>query len=406
MSDNAGNTKQGTGARYTIMSAIVLTAAACLICATSDGIRNNYGIMLQGIIKNSGVDYASVSLVLAVSQLFYGMIQPVFGLLAERKSNILVLLIGAALTFGGLMLLPHCRSTIALMGVLGLLMPAGTGAISYGILLGSISPKIPPHTASLVSGILTACSGVGNAALSPVIQSLLAKGGISAAATALAVPVAVLVPLCFYVGRRPKGYAPVPKTEQGHFGDALSDRTYRLLMLAFFTCGFHMALISNHLPSQITTYGITAQTSAWAFSLYGIVTMGGSVLSGWITDRFNMKNVAGVYFGSRTFITLFFLMSSKSAPAVFVYAAFLGLTGAATVPPVSGLISRRFGAGRIASLYGFVFFIHQIGGFLGAWLGGVCYQYTGSYVPIWTADMVLAAIAAAACFAIRDGKNA
>lgn len=385
-----------------MVTVIALSAAACMICATSDGIRNNYGIMLQGIISNSGVDYASISLVLAVSQLFYGMIQPFFGLLAERKSNTLTLLIGAALTLSGLLMLPYCKNTITLMGCLGLLMPAGIGATSYGILMGSVSPKIPTHTIPIFSGFLNACSGVGNAALSPIIQSLMAKGGIYAVSMALSVPVAILVPLCFYVGKREPGYRPAPKASQGHFSDALANRTYRLLMLAFFTCGFHMALISNHLPSQITTYGISASTSAWAFSLYGIVTMLGSVYSGWLTARCNMKNVAAVYFGSRTIITAIFLILPKTPISVFIYAASLGLTGAATVPPVSGLISEEFGAARIASLYGFVFFIHQIGGFLGAWLGGLCYQFTGSYVQIWIVDMILAAIAAAACYAIHE----
>lgn len=387
-------------------AAIILTAAACFICATSDGIRNNFGIMLPGIIKNSGADYASVSLVLAVSQLFYGMIQPLFGLLAERKSNTLTLLIGAGLILAGLLLLPQCKDTVTLMVCLGLLIPAGTGATSYGILMGGVSPKISPQAIPLVSGVLNACSGVGNAALSPIIQSLMAKGGIYAAAMALAAPVAILIPLCFYVGKRQPGYVPPQSSGGGHFGDALANRNYRLLMLAFFTCGFHMALISNHLPSQITTYGISAAVSAWAFSLYGITTMGGSVLSGWATARLPMKTVAAAYFGSRTLITLIFLALPKSALAVFVYAAFLGLTGAATVPPVSGLISEEFGAGRIASLYGFVFFIHQIGGFLGAWLGGVCYQATSSYVPIWGADMALAAVAAAACYAIHEKGQA
>ena len=393
-----------TTRRKTLLTVIALATAACIVCGISDGIKNNYGIMLQAIISNSGLTYASVSLVLAVSQLFYGMIQPFFGVLAERKSNTLTLIIGVGLTLAGLLLMPYCKSTWSLMACLGILLPAGTGALSYAILIGSITPKIPANTVSLVAGFVNASSGIGNAALSPIIQALLARGGISAAALALAVPTALLLPLCLYVGKRNVAQVKAAAHGAGRFSDAFANRDYRLLVLGFFTCGFHMALISNHLPSQITSYGISAQTAAWAFSLYGIITMAGSVFSGWMCDRHDMKNVLGTYYGSRMVITLAFLLLPKVPLTIFVFAAFLGLTGAATVPPVSCLINRDFGAGRLASLYGFAFFVHQIGGFFGAWLGGIFFESFGGYVQIWCVDMVFCTIAAAASYAIRPEK--
>ena len=389
-----------------MITIVLLTASACLICAMSDGIKNNYGIMLNSIIENSGLTYSYVSLVLAVGQLFYGIMQPTFGVLAEKKGNTLTLLIGVSLTLIGLVLLPKCTNAFLLMLILGFFLPAGTGATSYGILIGSISPKIPAKTVSLVSGFVNASSGVGNALLSPVITYFLNKGGLAAAMFILVIPTIIMIPLCFYVGRK-QGSEEVESVEKeeisvvDQFKDALSNRSYQLLMVGFFTCGFHMALISNHLPSQIVSYGITSQTSSYAFSVYGIITMLGSVFSGYLCGKLIHKNVLGTYYGSRSIITIVFLLLPKNLITIFGYAALLGMTGAATVPPVTSIINDEFGADRLASLYGFVFFIHSIGGFLGAWLAGICVDYFGGYVLIWIVDIVLSAIAAIASYAIK-----
>ena len=394
--------------RNRTLTVVLLALSACLICAMSDGIKNNYGIMLSTIIENSGMSYSSVSLVLAVGQLFYGMMLPVFGMLARKKGSTLTLLLGIGMMLAGLLLLPYCRSPWSLMLCLGLLLPSGTGAASYGILIGSITPRIPQSTVSLVSGVVNASSGVGNAVLSPVIQMLLEKGGISAAMLVLSVPTALMIPLCIFVGRgsrtaavreQDSGTAPATGTEL--FRAAFRSRTYRLLMAGFFTCGFHMALISNHLPSQIISYGISAQISSYAFSVYGFMIMAGSVLSGAVCGKVRRRTVLGTYYALRAVITPIFLVMPKTIPAVFCYAVLLGLTGAATVPPVSDLIGLEFGAESVGTLYGFVFFIHSIGGFLGAWLGGLFVDAFGGYVQIWITDVVLCIIAAAASYLIR-----
>ena len=433
---NTGTVRTPGGSRQTVMTVVLLAAAACLICAMSDGIKNNYGIMLSAIIENSGLTYASVSFVLAIGQLLYGMFMPIFGLLAQKKGTLLTLLTGVCMMLAGLLLLPQCRSPWSLIFCLGILLPAGTGATSYGILIGAVTPRIPAHTVSLVSGVVNASSGIGNAVLSPIIQALLAGGGIFMAMLILSIPTALMIPLCFFVGRSNNGRS-IPSTAEAvdirwdktaaaqpakakeevseraggflktitsPFADAFRSRTYRLLMVGFFTCGFHMALISNHLPSQITSYGISAAVSSYVFSVYGIVTMIGSVLSGWLAGKLSMKNVLGTYYALRSVIAMIFLLLPKTIPVVYGYAILLGMTGAATVPPVSGLIGREFGAARVGTLYGFVFFIHSIGGFLGAWLGGLCVEFFGGYVQIWVIDMLLCVIAAAASWLIRETK--
>ena len=316
------------------------------------------------------------------------------------------MIFGALLITAGLLLVPRCKSLLPLLLCLGILLPAGTGVVSYGLLVSVLTPKIPERTVSLVSGIINASSGIGNTLFSPVIQALITSGGLTHCMVALAGVAVLTIPasvfICRYggekvaVGQVKKENAPVREV----VGHAMSTRTYRFLMMGFFTCGFHMALITNHLPSQFTSYGFSAEVSSYAFSIYGITTLAGSVFSGMCCSHWKMKNVLDSLYGSRPLMVLLFFFMPKTVPTIVLYAALLGCSGAATVPPVSGIIGKNFGAANVATLYGLVFFVHQIGGFLGAWLGGVCYDVTGSYTLIWAADILLSTFAATVSFLI------
>lgn len=389
-----------------ILLTIILTLAASFIYAISSGIRNNYGIMFNAIIENTGLSYSYISLVLAFGQLFYGAIQPLCGILAEKKGNAFALIFGICFILIGLIWLPHAKSKFSLMLSLGLFLSAGTGIVSYGLLIGSISTRINPNSISTVSGIVNASSGIGNAALSPIIQFLLAKGGIASTMLILSIPTLLLIPICFFVGGNKKSdinknsleKSPIKNT----FTNALKDKTYILLMAGFFTCGFHMALIMNHLPKQFIFYGITSKESSYAFALYGIITIIGSVISGSLCGKYKMKNVLGSFYGARVIIIILFLILPKTIFIIFGFAFLLGFTGMSTVPPVSGIINLKYGAKSIATLYGIVFFIHQIGAFLGAYLGGVLFERFLSYNPIWIINMILCIFASTVSFMIKD----
>lgn len=175
-------------------------------------------------------------------------------------------------------------------------------------------------------------------------------------------------------------------------------------MVGFFTCGFHMALITNHLPTQITSYGFSSADASSAFSVYGIATMIGAFLAGLLCTRLKMKNVLGTLYGSRAVMTLLFLLLPKSMLSVCIYIFFLGFTGSATVTPVAGICGKLFGKQGVSILFGFAFFLHQIGGFLSAWLGGICFASTNSYSLIWLADCALCLLAAAVSYLIREKK--
>ncbi len=394
-----------------LTSILLVTIAACMLYGLGGGIRSNYGVMLNAISESSGLPYSSVSFVLAVAQLVFGIAQPVFGIIALKKSNLFVMCCGILLMVTGLLIIPSCRSAWMLMLFLGIMLPAGTGAMSFGIIMGAITPRLPGNSASTVSGFVSASSGIGNIILSPAIQALIASGGLMGAMFFLSVPTLILLPVSLWLCR-PKGADPQNKADSPAsksdtslkllFLDAVRSRTYQFLMIGFFTCGFHMAIIETHLYTQITTYGLSEKTAAYAFSIYGIAAITGSILSGAACSRIQMKNVLGFLYGSRSVIILLFFIAPKTPLSIFVFIIFLGLTGSSTVPPTSGIVSRTFGAAKLATLFGIVFLFHQVGSFFSAWLGGVSILTTGSYIPIWFGSVFLSMIASFVSFRIIE----
>lgn len=396
---------------------VLLTLAGSFIYAMYSGIRNNYGIMLDSIVDSAGLSFASVSFILAVGQLVFGLVQPAFSIIAAKRGNVYAFVSGVILTVAGMILTPLCKSAITLMLCLGVIQPAGTGAISYGLIMGTITPKIPDKLATAVSGVVNASSGIGNTIMSPIINALIRTGGLMYSMLVLTIPIVLTLPVSLLMGKKEKAQVsddigavsrPLPEASdiniKSLFQKAVKGRAYIFLMVGFFTCGFHMALITNHLPTQIQSFGFSSETTAYAFSVYGITTIIGSVLSGSLCMKLKTKNVLGFYYGLRPVTIALFLILPKTLFTVTLFTALFGFSGAATVPPVTGIINREFGAESLATLFGLVFFVHQIGGFFGAWLGGICYDITGSYSAIWIASLVFSAFASVISFAIRESK--
>jgi len=391
--------------------AIFVTIAACYIYMMNNGIRNNFGIMLSGIIENTGMTFASVSLVLAIGQLCFGITQPVFGILADKKGSRFALLTGIICAAAGILLLPDCKTRLTLMLVLGVLIPGGLGAISFGVLMSAISDKLPEERRSMASGIVNGSSGIGNTLLTPIISSSILVGGLLYGMRVLAVPTLLLIPITILIcsGKGKKADAPLQErikttAAEETFRAACKNRDYIFIMIGFFTCGFHMAIITNHLPTQILSYGYTEGQTSFAFSIYGIATLLGCLVSGELCGRLQRKNVLGTLYGSRTIMTLLFFLLPKTMPVICGYIFLLGFTGSATMTPVLGICQKIFVVRGAAIFFSFAFFIHQIGGFLSAWLAGICFDGTGNYTMIWLADILLSALAAAVSYLIREKK--
>lgn len=420
-SQDFGRTASGAQAAFSDSSAplrMLLTYTACgtFLYAICAGFRDNYGIMLPYIVGFSGISYATVSFIIALGQLLFGAMQLVFGLMALRTGARFTLWLGSSMMLVGLLLIPFSSSAPMLTLSLGVLLPSGTAAASFGMIMGLISPRLSAHQAQGASGFVAAGIGIGICFLSPIMQSVISAYGLLNAVLVLMLPLLMLFPIS-YVLTRPSSLP--QKTHEAAvsvqassatvrnqvgvkemFREAFHSGAYRRLTLGFFTCGFHMALIQTHLFSQLTNFGVTERAAAYALSVYGIGVICGGVGSGQACLRFAMSQVAGWLYASRC-LWVALLLLPLPLPALFAVIFLLGATGPATLAPTSGMVQKLFGSIRLPTLFGFVYLMHQIGAFCSAWAGGVCRQLTGSYSGVWYADIALCLVAALACWGIK-----
>lgn len=383
--------------------------AACLLYALSGGIRAVYGIMIRPLTVLSGISYADAAFAFGIAQLLYGLTQPLWGALALRRGSRPVLLAGAVLMAAGLFLTPLARSTGELTLYLGIILASGTGALCFGLIMGTLSPLLGPQRASAVSGILNAASGIGSAFLSPALQGMNAAWGIGTSLRvlggALACMVLVILWLCSLKQAGKPSSQAVEEASQEAIGSVLRRAwgtwAYKALLIGFSTCGFHMVIIQTHLVPQMESLGVPGSTAAMLYTGFGLTTLLGSILSGFFCLRFPQPRVLGTLYGLRVVtVVLFMFLLPQNTLCLGLFTLLLGFTGDATVTPTSEIISRRFGPASMGFLFGLTFVCHQIGGFVSSWLGGILFTQTGSYQTIWLADAVLCAIASLASYSI------
>lgn len=396
---------------------LIAMIAACLVFAIMQGIRDNYGIMMTGIVKHAEISYASVSFVIAVGQILYGITQPLFGYAALKKSNAFVMFIGIILMGIGLIATPFCNSIWSLLLFFGIMLPSGTGALCFGIIMGAIAPIIGERRAAFASGILQASAGIGDALMSPGLQYLIHDFGITTAMTAFSVPILLMIPVVIWLGRsvikqnassqdtQTCDVQTQPEKKESLFAilkAAVCHPAYWCLLIGFSTCGFHMAIIETHLFSQYVSTGIPGSIASLALTVYGITTMIGAAVTGFLGLKFRMKNILASVYGIRVLIAIAFLLFPKSIPFAFIATGMLGLTGDSTVPPTTGIISNKVGVAKMAIVYGSIFIGHQIGAFLSASLGGILVNTSLGYSALWIMDLGLSLLAAIASFKIQD----
>lgn len=397
---------------------IIAMIAACLVFAIMQGIHDNYGIMMTGIVEHTKISYAKVSFVIAVGQILYGATQPLFGMLALKKSNAFVMICGILFMGAGLIVTPFCHTFWSLLLFFGILLPSGTGALCFGIVMGAVAPIIGEKRAAVASGIIQASAGIGDALMSPGLQHLTAWKGITVSMTAFSVPILLMLPVVFWLGYRKKkeddknpALSLVAKDKAGAkkdeklfeiLGGAIREPAYWCLLIGFSTCGFHMAIIETHLFSQYVSCGIDGSTASFALTVYGITTMIGAVGTGFLGQKFPMKNVLASVYGIRVLIALGFLLLPKTVPFAFIATGLLGLSGDSTVPPTTGIISKKVGVAKMAIVYGSIFIGHQMGAFFSASLGGILVNTPLSYSALWMADLGFSLIAAIASYKIRE----
>ena len=383
---------------------LVLLAAAGTFALTM-GTRQSMGLFLGPLNTATGLGLGSISLAFACGQLFWGLTQPFAGAMADKVGAGRVLLLGASLVALGTYLTPLMTSTAGLILAIGVLSAGGAGMAGPAVLMAATTRLIPPAQRGLATGIVNAGGSVGQFVMAPIAGALLTGLGWVHAMQLMGLLVLLCLPAAFIL----KGHAvpvAVPGQKPVSTGDAvrtaLRDRSFRLLAAGFFVCGFHVAFLGTHLPGVIASCGLPLAYGAWALAILGLFYIVGSIAMGWAVGRWRMKSLlAGVY-AARAVAVLAFVLAPKSGPVVLVFAGFMGLTFLSTVPPTAGLVAKFFGVRHIATLFGVVMLTHQIGGFLGAWLGGKVFEATGSYDIIWALDIALAIAAALAHLPIRE----
>lgn len=389
--------------------ALVLAATATMLITM--GIRQSMGLYVQPIAQDTGLGIVSISFALAVGQLVWGAVQPAFGAWADQRGPGRVLVVGALLLCAGCVLAPLMASGWGLVLTLGLLTATGAGAGSFSVLIGATAGATPAHRRSMAAGVINAGGSAGQFVFAPLTQALISSFGWLAAMWTMAVAALATLPFARTLRRRPSpspdaggAEAPTGPGLRAQLRIAARDRSYWCLHIGFFTCGFHIAFLVTHLPTEIALCGLSESVSALSLALIGLCNIGGSLLVGWLGQRYRMKSLLALMYASRALLIAVYLVSPPTPLTFYLFAAGLGATWLATVPPTAGLIGKLFGPRYLATLFGFALLSHQVGGFFGAWLGGLALHRLGDYSWMWYADIVLALVAAAFNLPIREAR--
>lgn len=392
-------------ARYAMW--IVLLASAGTF-AVAMGMRNTMGMFVSPINTSTGLGIATVSLAFAFGQLWWGLTQPFAGAIADRIGTGRVVLTGLVLVTLGTFLTPYMTSLPGLIFAVAILSAGGAGLAGPAVLMAATNRLIPPEKRGIASGIVNAGGSFGQFLMAPIAATLTVSLGWAQALQAMAFIILLALPAAYILKgnsqQQTTGPAQKPLSAGAAIQQALNTPSYLLLAGGFFVCGFHVAFLGTHLPGVIAACGLPTQWAGWSLALIGLFNIIGSLGIGWAVGRWRMKTLLSIVYAVRGIAVLIFLLSPKTGPVMLMFAAVMGLTFLSTVPPTAGLVAKLFGPSNMAMLFGLVMVTHQIGGFLGAWLGGQVFASTGSYDWVWYIDIVLAAAAALIHMPIKEAR--
>ena len=398
--------------RWTVPLWLVLLGAGGVFAVTM-GARQSMGLFLGVLNTTTGLGLASISLAFGVGQLWWGLTQPVAGIVADRYGVGRVLFVGLVLVCIGTALVPLMTTTLGLVFAIGVLAAGGAGLAGPSVLLAATARLVSPARRGIATGIVNAGGSFGQFIFVPIAQGITALAGWAVAIQSMAAIVLLALPAAWILRGNARqsaaassaATAAVPvraETTREAIARALRTPGYLLLAAGFFVCGFHVAFIATHLPGVVAACQLPPAVGAWALAIVGLFNIIGSFAIGWAVGRWRMKSLLSLLYASRGLAVLLFLLAPKTEATVLIFAAVIGITYLSTVPPTAGLVAKFFGTAHMATLFGFVMLAHQIGGFLGAWLGGKAFEWTGSYDWMWYADIVLAVGAALIHLPIRE----
>jgi predicted MFS family arabinose efflux permease len=405
MQHASGGTGTAFSARAKVSALMLTIIAGALVMSAAMGVRQSFGLFVGPFSFDHGLPITLVAFAIALHNLVWGVAQPFAGAAADRYGSTPVVAFGALTYAGGLALAAFAPSGPMLVLGMGVLVGIGISCTSFGVVLAAIGRATPPEKRSMAMGLVSAGGSLGQVLLVPLAQGVSELSGMHMALLSLGGCMLAIAPLGLFLDRGVAQAAPqqqvvLPLREA--VSQALGHRGYRLLTLGFFTCGFQLAFIATHLPAYLQLCHMPAGLGASALAVIGLFNMVGSWACGWLGGRFRQHHLLGwLYLIRGAAIALFFLLP-KSEFSVLAFAAVMGLVWLGTVPLTSGLVAKVFGTRYLGTLFGVCFLSHQIGSFLGAWLGGYVFDLTGSYTLIWAATAISGAVAALLHFPIND----
>lgn len=408
MSRTTSNDSAAPVAGMSWRTPLLIAIAGAMISFIGFGPRSVFGFFLQPISNDFGWSRSVFAMSFALQQLFWGIGQPFAGAIADRFGTTRVLIGGAILYMAGLAMMT-VSSTPSLMYIsAGVLVGFALSGCSFNVVLGAFTKLLPPEKRGLGLGLGTAAGSFGQFVFSPFAPMLIDAIGWKGTALALGAITALIIPLAFVLWTAPLAahakatVADGPSSITAALKEAFAQPSYNLLVLGFFTCGFQLAFITGHMPQYLLDKGLPPWVGGVALACIGLTNIVGSLGSGWLMSKYPRRYMLAIIYTLRSIVTIVFILLPVTPVTAIGFALAMGFLWLSTVPPTSSLVALMFGVRYMTMLYGFAFFSHQVGGFFGAWLGGILYDTYKSYDIVWWLSIALGFASAVINLPIRE----
>jgi MFS family permease len=366
---------------------LVIVVCGCLIGMLTFGPRSSFGFFMQPMSREFSWGRDVFGLALAIQNLLWGIGQPISGAIADRFGSLRVICFGAVMYAAGLFTMRYAATPLSLDIGAGVLIGFGLSGCSFNLVFSAFGKLLPPEWRGLALGAGTAAGSLGQFLFAPFGVAMLDNFGWQAALAVFGCLMLLVLPLSLALATPASASGSVAVVKEQSFRHALAEafghRSYVLLVLGFFTCGFQLAFITVHLPTYLVDRGIPVQVGGWVIATIGLFNIIGSLSVGWLQNRLPKRYILSVIYFVRAMSIVAFISLPITTFSAIAFGVVTGLTWLSTVPPTSSLVALMFGTRWLATLYGFAFFSHQFGGFLGVLLGGIVFEKFGSYMPIW-----------------------
>lgn len=385
---------------------IAVIIAGCIIAAIGNGVRTSFGLFTLPMSADLGLTREGWGMAMAIQNLAWGIAQPFAGAFADRVGTGRTIAVGGAIYALGVVLMAFSPDASIMIVTAGIITGVGIAICSFSVVMAAFGRVVAPEKRSLIFGVATAASSFGQFAFAPITQGFINNFGWQSSLIYLGMALLLIIPLSFAL--RGKAEATTGQADMAFMetiSRAWGHGSYRLLVIGFFVCGFHLAFINVHMPAFLVLCGLSPEVGSWSIAIIGLFNIVGSLLAGYLGGRLPKQILlASIYFLRAVAIGLFMLFPVTELTA-YVFAAAMGLMWLSTVPLTAGLVTLFFGARYMGMLYGIAFFSHQLGSFMGVWLGGVVFDLTGHYDLVWYLGIILGLGSAALHLPINEAKD-